>query len=101
MAGVVSFLGNQQCSHRDNNTDWGSNNNADGVVLEVGGSYADDLDNELPLLLLSCVNDDECYVVEVNELLVKDIANKLLECLPTLRQVRVGYVVPIISVILV
>jgi hypothetical protein len=37
----------------------------------------------------------------VNKLLVKDIVNVLLEHLPTLHQVRGGYVVPIISVVLV
>ena len=46
---------------------------------------------------LSCLNDDECDVVKVDESLVEDIANMLLEHPPALRQVRGGYVVPMMS----
>jgi hypothetical protein len=95
MAGVGSFLGNQLRSHRDNNADKGSKDNADNVDMEEEGSYDNNLGNELSSL--SCLNYDGCDMVEVDELLVKDIANMLLECLPMLRQVRVGYVVKLMS----
>jgi hypothetical protein len=49
------------------------------------GEYDTD-DNELSLL--TCLNDDDCEVVNVDKVRVKEIANMLLERPPTLRQVR-------------
>ena len=49
-----------------------------------------DVDVDDKLLSLSCLNDDECNVVEVDESLVEDIVNMLHERPPTLRQVRGG-----------
>jgi hypothetical protein len=65
MAGVTSFLGDQQGRHRDNNTDGGSGDNVDNILIKEGGSYINDLDNKLSVL--SCLNDDECNMVEDDE----------------------------------
>ncbi len=48
------------------------------------GEYDTD-DDELSLL--KCLNDDDCEVVDVDEVRVEEIANMLLERPPTLRQV--------------
>ena len=40
------------------------------------------------LSLLTCLNDYNCEVVDVDEVRVEEIANMLLEHPPTLRQVR-------------
>ncbi len=49
------------------------------------GEY--DTDNN-ELSSLTCLNNDDCKVVNVDEVWVKEIANMLLERPPTLRQVR-------------
>jgi hypothetical protein len=98
MADMASFLVDQLRSYRDDIADGGSNDNADNAIMKEGRSYVDNLDNELLSLLSK--NDNECNMVEVNELLAEDIANMLLKRSPTLHQVRGGYVMPMMSMTL-
>jgi hypothetical protein len=82
----------------------GSNNDADSIVMDKGRSYIIKLGDKL--LLLLCLNDNEFNVVEVDKLLVEDIANMLLKRPPALHLVR-GEVHPandvynIVSIVLV
>jgi hypothetical protein len=71
------------CTHRDDNMDGGIND-ANDVILEEGGSRQ-------WLALLLCLKNNECNV---------DIANMLLEHPSMLRQVRRGYVVPMMCMAL-
>jgi len=65
---------------------------------EVGGD--DDTNDDSKTMscrLLTCLNDDNCKAVNVDEVQVEEIASMLMERPPTLRQVRGGYVMPMMS----
>jgi hypothetical protein len=55
LVGMASYLGNQLCSHQEDDADGGSENNVDNVMVEEGGSYINNLDDKL--LSLLCLNN--------------------------------------------